>query len=284
MPMFLSGLLLAALAGAALAKGPLPEADEGPDPRGLTLSGSGVARVKAPSRLSDATIERAIEAAKPKALARALEQARARAKALAAVAGLTLGEVRAVAVRDPEVEFGLVEPRRHCRRSRAVERRRGPRCRVPAFTAATVAVTFATEETSAVTTMGRAIVASHAATAAVKPRNRRSSASIRHALFVGKLAAAPAALRGARHKAMAAARATAIDVGPVFSIAEVRRPADDFGLGSFGPGRFCGTVRRPIFARDPATGRRRVVRRVRERRCYYPRDVPVALRMTFLPR
>jgi hypothetical protein len=70
--------------------------------------------------------------------------------------------------------------------------------------------------------------------------------------------------------------------GALFSVAEVRRPYDD-GSGSFGPGRFCGTVRQTITRRDPETGRRRVVRRVRRVRCFFPRESTVVLRVTFVP-
>ena len=69
-PILLCAALLAWVPTQALAKGPLPEPDEGPDPRGLTLSGSGLARVEAPQRLNEGTIERAIDAARPKALSR----------------------------------------------------------------------------------------------------------------------------------------------------------------------------------------------------------------------
>ena len=44
MPFLLCAGLLAASPDPAVAKPPLREPDEGPDPRGLTISGSGVAR------------------------------------------------------------------------------------------------------------------------------------------------------------------------------------------------------------------------------------------------
>lgn len=276
-PILLCTALLTSVPASALAKGPLREPDEGPDPRGLTLSGSGVARVKAPTRRSEQTIEQAIAAARPQALSRALEQARVRARALAAGAGLTLGDVRAVTEREAEDESGFGELSRHCDG-------RGRRCRVPALTVATLTVTFATAETSTAAPAGRAIVASGSASAPVRPRNRRRDDSIRQALFTARLAAAPGALAAARRDAEETARAAGIELGPLGSIAEVRRPFEDFAFGSFGPGRFCGTTVRPVFRRDPATGRRRVVRRVRQRRCFYPREAAVVLRVTFLPR
>jgi len=272
-------LFVVATAGpvaAAEAKGPLPEPDNGPDPRGLTVSGSGVAWVTPPRQLSEQRIERAIRTARPAAVRRAIADARARASALARTAGLTLGEVVAVHERDAQAELGYVNERRVCIRGR---------CRAPALAGATVAVTFATAQTSAAAPTGRAIVASGVGEANVRPRNRRSSASIRAALQSARIAATPEALGKARADAAALAAAAGQPLGALFAIAEIRRPQQDFSwsLGSFGTGRYCGTVRRGIYRRDPASGRRRLVRRVTQRRCFYPFALDVALRVTFLP-
>jgi hypothetical protein len=161
--------------------------------------------------------------------------------------------------------------------------RRQPRCRVPLFSAMTVAVTFATAETSAALPAGRALIAEGVAQAPVEPRNRRSSASIRNAMLAARLAAAPAALTTGRRDAEDLARGSGMPLGALFSIAELRRPFDGPAAGSFGPGRFCGTIRRPVFRRDPATARRRVVRRITERRCFFASSATVVLRVTFLP-
>jgi uncharacterized protein YggE len=275
-PLLLCAVALAAIAGRAVAKGPLAEPDSGPDPRGLTLSGTGLAYVTPPARPTDASIRQAVDAAKARAMARAVAQARSRAQALAATAGLTLGDAQAVTERDAAAEFGFVQER-YCSRGRR------PHCRVPLFSAATVTVTFATAETSAATPAGRALVADGDTAAPVRPRNRRSSASIRRAIEATRLAAAPVALAAARADADRLARGSGIPLGALFSIAEVRRPFDDPTAGPFGPGRFCGTIRRPIFRRDPATGRPRIVRRATERRCYFSTTLTVGLRVTFLP-
>lgn len=280
MPRTILTLLCAALfvgvPAAAHAKGPLVEPDEGPDPRGLTISGSGIASVTAPARPSEASVRRAVEAAKPHAISRALGEARERAQALATAAGLTLGDAQAITERDQAVESGFFQER-YC------SQRRPARCRVPLFSAATVAVTFATTETSAAVPAGRALVATGLAGAPVQPRNRRSSASIRHALLAARLAGAPAALADARRDAANIARSGGMPLGGLFSIAEVRRPFEDPTAGSFGPGRFCGTIRRPVFARDPATGRQRILRRITQRRCFFPSSATVVLRVTYLP-
>jgi hypothetical protein len=275
-PLLLCAAALVAITGRAAAKGPLVEPDTGPDPRGLTLSGTGLAYVTPPARATEASVRRAVDAAKPHAMARAVAQARARAEALAATAGLTLGDAQAVTEHDAATEFGFSEER-YCRRGRR------PRCRVPLFNAASVTVTFATAETSAATPAGRALVADGDAAAPVRPRDRRSSASIRRAMDVTRAAAAPVALAEARADADRLAGGAGIPLGALFSIAEVRPPYDYPSAGSFGPGRYCGTIRRPVFRRDPATGRRRIVRRVSERRCFFPFTLSVGLRVTYLP-
>lgn len=73
-------------------------------------------------------------------------------------------------------------------------------------------------------------------------------------------------------------------VGPIISLSEQRQPYPyfyDAALGSFGPGQFCGVVRRPIFRRDPETGRPRLVRRVRNRACRFPRTLDLRLEATY---
>ncbi|HMJ34222.1 MAG TPA: hypothetical protein VK501_09910 [Baekduia sp.] len=271
-----AAVLLGAVASATPAKGPLVDPDESPDPRGLSVTASGLAYVARPARLSEASIRRAVVATRPRAIERAVAEARTRAGALAAMAGVALGDVQAVTERDQVAELGYGEDRYCGPRSR-------PRCRVPLFGAATVTVTFATAETSAAVAAGRALVAEGTGQGRVAPRDRRSSASIRHALRAARLAAMPAALAEARRDARSIAAGAGLPMGALFSIAEVRRPYEDPALGAFGPGRFCGTVSRPVFRRDPATGRRKVVGRVSQRRCFFSTTATIALRVTYLP-
>ncbi len=274
-------VLLALTPGQAGGKGPTPEPDDGPDPRGLTISGTGVALVRAPERRTEATIDRAVAAARPAALRRAVGQARDRAARLASAAGLTLGEAVAVRDHDPEAEGFHGGPARHCARAR-VRGRATQRCTVPPMAAATVSVTFATAQTDAAVPAGRAVTASAVTAAPVRPRRRRSSASVRAAILAARIAAGPRSLAAARADAEEVSRAAGLPAGALFSVAEVRRPYDD-GAGSFGPGRFCGPVRQNVSRRDPGTGRRRVVRRVTRVRCFFPRESAVILRVTLLP-
>jgi hypothetical protein len=249
-----AGLAVAlALPAESAAKPPLVEPEDGPDPRGLTLQGSGLARVKPPAELNEKTIRRAVEAARAVARVNALRDARRRARALAKAAGLTLGAVQAITGRlsDSERLFG---PDRFCRRGR---------CRAPGLAGASVRVTFATVETSAVVPSGRVVAASGSETASARPR-RRANPSIRAALRRAQLASDSLALDGAGQHAGGVARAAGFELGSLFALAEEPRQSFAYDLlnGPFGPGRFCGSTRRG-------------------RRCYIPAALSV-LRVTFV--
>jgi hypothetical protein len=197
--------------------------------------------------------------------------------ALARAAGLTLGSVEAVRVLLPDHErFG---PNRYCFRRRA-----RLRCRVPGFATAVARVTFATAETSTVAPSGQAIVASGSATARVRPE-RETNPMIRAALRRAQLEADPIALEAARRNAAGAARAAGLRPGSLFAVAEEPRPpfSQDIASGTYGPGQFCGTIRRRRVSRDPVTGERRLVLGPRVRRCYVP-GVSSVLRVTLAAR
>lgn len=279
-----SAMLLLA-AAAADAKGPVGERSDTPDPRGLTMGGGGLARVTPPRRLSDETIRRTVAAARPTAVSRAVNEARRRAAGLARVAGLTLGDMVAVEAQQSQAErFGPFGEDRFCRRPRRPSAR--PRCRVPKFAVALVTVTFATRETDAAPEPDRTVTADGEGRASVEPENR-SSRSIRRAILEANAASDAPAFESAREQAATLARSAGFALGTILSIAQqgtgpFGEPLFEIGaFGPFGPGDFCGTIRRPIFRRDPQTGRRRVVRRVRERRCFFPRSVTTSLRVTF---
>ena len=83
-----------AATGIALASGgppPVQPADPAVDT--VVSSGSGQSRVVVPARKSDATIERAVRAARARALPAAVAAARTEAAALAAAAGLRTGDI-----------------------------------------------------------------------------------------------------------------------------------------------------------------------------------------------
>ncbi len=272
-----AALGLLALPGTALGDGfgfPVEE-DYGP---GITITGAGLARVHAPSRPSDRSIERAIDAAQPLAANRAVRDARGRAEAIAAAAGVQLGEVAKVELQDAFQQFG--QPRGRCGRSRRTKRLR---CSTPPFVASAATVTFSIVDGAAGSDDARTVQAYGAASVPVEPQNPRSSGSIRRALFAARLAVIPGATAAARHNVETAAGAAGLTLGPIVSISERQEPYfyDNIVLGSFGPGLFCGIVSRPVFRRDPNTGRRRVVRRVRSRRCFFPRTFSLRLEATY---
>ena len=272
---FLTALLIAALPAQALAQGPYgpfgqPQEDYGP---GITVGGAGLARVQAPAHLTEEAVQQAIDAARPRAVARAVADARRRAEAIATAVGVGLGSAEAV-----ELGAGF-RGRPPCRQSR---RTREVRCVAPAFTSASVTVTFAISGGAQSSEGARELSASATGSAPSEPK-RQTSPSIRHALFAARFAATPEAARAARANVELAAQGAGLTIGPLFSIVEQQ---NFYGyepvLGSFAAGRYCGTIRRVIVRRDPETGIRRVVGRRRVRRCFAPRTFEVSLEATYL--
>jgi hypothetical protein len=118
----------------------------------------------------------------------------------------------------------------------------------------------------------------------VDPADRDSEASIRRAVNAAKPQAVRLAIRNARAEARAMAEGAGLVLGPLVSIKNPQSPY--FGPGPyvytrFGPNQYCGMVTRAVRRRDPDTGRRVVVRRVRERRCDVPRVIPASVELTF---
>jgi hypothetical protein len=270
-----AALVLAAVPGQALAQGRYygpfgqPQEDYGP---GVTVSGAGVARVKAPSQLNEDSIRQATSAARAKAISRAVANARQRAEAVATAVGISLGSADAV-----ELNPGFPE-REPCRRS---HRTKELRCVVPAFSSSSATVTFAITGGASSDEGARELSASATGFAAVDAK-RKTSPSIRHALFAARLAATPEAAKAARANVDLAAQGAGLALGQPFSIVEQARPYGDIFIGAFAPGVFCGRVTRGIIRRDPQTGTPRLVGRRRFRRCYSPRTLQVTVEATYL--
>lgn len=202
------------------------------------------------------------------AVDRAVGDARRRGAAIARVLRLELGAVEKVEL--PELtQFG--EPRR---------RRPGP-------TVAAATVTFAIVG-GATAVEGRSVEAHGAASARVQPRNRSRSRSIKRAALATRRTLAPQAAAAAGRNARTAAAAAELGLGAVVSVEEATAPYYygvgfyDAALGSFGPGRFCGIVLRPVVRRDPETGEEKVVRRVPHRRCFVPNPYSVRFSILYL--
>jgi uncharacterized protein DUF541 len=233
--------------GTALAQTLSAEPDA---PPGITITGIGFARLAAPG------------AAQPTAVGRAVRDARRRAAAIAAEARVQPGQVTEVELQDTFQQFG------------------GPR---PAlFAAAAATVTFSIVDGAGGSDEAREVSAYGSASAPVEPRNPRGNRSIRRAVLAARLAVTPRAAAAALRNARIAAGAAGLEPGGIVSISEQREPYFyEVALGSFGPARFCGIIRRSIFRRDPDTGRSRLVRRVRRRRCNFPRPYALRLEATY---
>jgi len=228
---------------------PNEQEDYGP---GVTVSGVGFAPLGERDR----------------ATARAIGDARRRGEAVATALGVSLAGLNSVEVSAP------FDPRPDCgdRRSR----------RCAPLDAVTVEATFAIAGGPDSSEGAREVTGIGAGVAPVDAQ-RRTSPSIRRSLRAARLAATPGAAEAARVNAQAAATASGLQLGQLFSVVE---PSNVYGyeplLGAFGPGRFCGVVRRVRIRFDPETGTRRVVRRIRTRRCYSPRSAGVRLEATYL--
>ena len=272
---FVAALVIAACPGQALAQGyygPFgqPPEDYGP---GVTVAGAGLARVKAPSQISEDSVTQAVDTARRGAISRAVADARRRSEAIATAVGISLGPAHAV-----ELNPGFRE-REPCRRSR---RTNELRCTVPAFASASATVTFEIAGGAASSEGAREVSASATGSALVGAK-RKTSPAIRRALFVARLAATPEAAKAAHARVELAAQGSGLTLGQPFSIVEQVSPYGyDTLLGAFAPGIFCGRVSRAIVRRDPETGERRVVSRRRVRRCFSPRSLQVTLEATYL--
>lgn len=119
------------------------------------------------------------------------------------------------------------------------------------------------------------------------PADRNSNASIVAAVEQAERAALPLALDDGRARAARLAQLAGMTLGPLLAIAEpAAAPYGPFGpfavgpIGTFGPDRFCGTIRTPVYRRTKSGRRKRVG--VRSRRvCRVPRQIAASVTMTF---
>jgi uncharacterized protein DUF541 len=117
----------------------------------------------------------------------------------------------------------------------------------------------------------------------VAPQDRKHEAPIRAAVEAAEAKALPRALADAREKATELARLSGLALGPIVSISDAQTsPYGPFGFyGTFGPDRFCGTVRTTVFRTDKATGKRKRVGTRSRHTCRVPSTVTSALTVTF---
>ncbi len=127
------------------------------------------------------------------------------------------------------------------------------------------------------------ITATGTGRALVKPANRHSNSSISRAFEAASRASVPNAIRAAHTQALAYARALHLTLGPLMSVSDQSipgfyGPGGEFA-GPFGPGRFCGIERRPIF--KTVNGRRKVVGTKKLHRCIVPQFAFTTLALTY---
>jgi Protein of unknown function (DUF541) len=124
-------------------------------------------------------------------------------------------------------------------------------------------------------------------TASVKPKDRKSNTSIKEAVEAADTAARPKAIASARERATELAQAAGLTLGGITSVSEASSFPyyGPFGApyalqGTFGPGKYCGTVRSSHLKRDSKGNVRRVLGK-RHRVCRFPSTINVSLTVTF---
>jgi hypothetical protein len=154
------------------------------------------------------------------------------------------------------------------------------RCLVAVLAAAVVPVSAASAQQPA---PERTVEAQGVASVKVTPpKDRKHEAPIRAAVEAAEAKAVPRALADAREKATELARIAGLTLGSVVSISDApSSPYGPFGFyGTFGPDRFCGTIRTTVFKRNRAGKRVRVGTRSRHT-CRVPSIVTSAVTVTF---
>lgn len=222
-------------------------------PAGITVTGIGFAGTEA------------------SAADQAIRDATDRAATVAATFGVEIGTIERIEM--PE----LTQFTRFSENCKRADNRRATVCRRKA---AAAIVTFgirggATGDVEAM----RTVAAEATASVSVERRDRPSDKWIKRAIATAREEALKSATAAARQNARTAAAAADLKLGPIVSVAETAPspsllPFLELGfrdplLGFFGPGTYCGIVRRATLRRDPETGKRRIVR-VKRRRCVIP--------------
>lgn len=256
-------------------------ADEWPEPSpGITVTGIGFAHLGPEAHAGGAARARALDVAKPVAVNRAVADATRRAEAIAREFGVEVGPPTEVEL-DAKSPFGSA---RKCRSQDA-----GKRSNCPKLTDASVQVTFAIVGAPAVSS-ATAITAVGAASVEVEPRDPKRNQPIKRAVLAARKTATVEAATSARRNARMTAESAGLARGSLISVSELPQlriafiPEDLFPdpvLGSFGPGQFCGFVRRPAIVRDPKTGKPRRIRYRRQYRCRVPREYSLSLEVRY---
>jgi hypothetical protein len=116
----------------------------------------------------------------------------------------------------------------------------------------------------------------------VAPENAQSNASIRSAVAEARATVLPLALADARARAQSLADGSGLTLGDVQAVEEYQDPrfyGSGQDTGSFGPGQFCGTTTRIV--RQRTRSGKLVRRRVKTRRCFFPRVLFASVEVTY---
>lgn len=134
----------------------------------------------------------------------------------------------------------------------------------------------------------RTLVAAGVGTIKVTPKDAKDNDSIKAAVADATAKALPAAIQDARTQAGQLAAAAGVTLGPLVSVSNEAQPALGgvyYGpiypaTGSFGPGRFCGTVKTRSVHVDK-NGKRHYGKAKARRVCRVPSVVQRAVALTF---
>jgi hypothetical protein len=148
--------------------------------------------------------------------------------------------------------------------------------------ASTVAVLLPASAHAQTPAPDRTVQATGVASVKVKaPSDRTHEAPIRAAVEAAEEKALPRAVAEARSKATELAKLSGLTLGAVVSISDGgTSPYGPFFYGTFGPDRFCGTIRTPVVKRGKDGKRHRVGTRTRHT-CRVPPTVTSTITVTF---
>jgi hypothetical protein len=129
------------------------------------------------------------------------------------------------------------------------------------------------------------VTATGSASVRVVPKNRKSNASIQAAVDAARKAGIAGALDEAHEYALDYAAAVGFTLGSIESVSDVTSGANSGPLGiypfigPFGPNKYCGTQRRPIFKRVGT--RSKLVRFKKVFTCFVPAYETTSLSVTY---
>jgi len=154
-----------------------------------------------------------------------------------------------------------------------------------ALAGAALSLALAPAASAQLPVLDRTIVATGVGQVKPAPQNRHDNASIAAAVKAAYTAALPKAIAEARGDAADLAQAAGVTLGQLVSVSNV--PAQPFygpffgpEQGTFGPGKFCGNVRSPVFRRDKS-GRRRLSGFRTRHTCRVPGTISRSVTLTF---